>query len=185
MNLADTLSGLTNYYADALEGCGRPVCSALRYVGNAELLGAGACDCTCDATSDLSVEPEAGYPQGTLRVGWQIIGPSEKPPTLATMWSGAQFGVPLVQVHVRVMRCWPTKEGLPVSAWDTAAAGVADDAWCLTVAAQKLIVCRDQAAREALGVEGCNRVGGYRIEPILPLGACVGTALTMYVQLSA
>lgn len=185
MNLAETLNAVANYYADALEACGRPTCSALRYVGFAEFVGDGACDCVCEAGSDVEVEPDEGFPQGSLRVTWHQIGPSERPPALATMWSGAQFGPPLVQVRVRVMRCWPGEKDTTVAAWDAAAAGIAADAWCLTCAAQKLIVCATPRAREALGVPGCNRVGGYVIEPVVPSGACAGSMLTMWVQLAA
>lgn len=366
MNLSDTLAALANFYADALEGCGRPVCASLRYVGFAEFVGAGACDCTCgpavgpcvvgdsgDAalsdTGDIGVLSDefGGYcsadgfvsmgvsaphtatwtflltadeaaalnsyggvwlraaigispedapqtidadqvtlavnavsvdiadllnvyegvpgitdmwvwpsnnvfvpvpgmalvagsntvvvtsvnrfngdsvqsfnvvavdqvgvgadgsqvgdltfaegtgclvacavseaPQGSLRVTWHQVGPSERPPTLQTLVSGGGFGAPWVQVKVRVMRCWPTKDDTPVSAWDAAAAGIADDAWCLTCAAQRLIVCKSSREREALGVGGCSSVGGYLVEPVVPSGGCAGSMLTMWVRLS-
>lgn len=184
MNLSDTLTAFANYFADALEGCGRPVCSAFRYVGNAEMLGAGSCDCTCDAGSEITVEPLAGFPQGALRVGWRQIGPSEQPPQLKVLWQG-QMAVPLVEIQVRVMRCWPAAKDTALADWDAAAAGVADDAWCLTCAAQTLIACANAGARERLGVEGCRNVGGYRLEPIEPAGGCVGTYLTMWAMLAA
>lgn len=184
MNLSDTLSSIANYYADALESCGRPVCAAFRYVGIAEMTGDGACDCTCDAGSDLSVEPLAGFPQGALRVGWRQIGPSDAPPQLKVLWQG-QMAVPLVEVQVRVMRCWPTAKDTPLPDWDSAAAGLADDAWCLACAAQTLIACNTADARAKLGVEGCRNVGGYRLEPVLPDGGCAGTYLTMWAMLAA
>lgn len=184
MNLSDSLSSIANYFADALEGCGRPVCSAFRYVGNAEMLGEGACNCTCDAGSDIEVEPLAGFPQGALRVGWRQIGPSEKPPQLKVLWQG-ETAVPLVEVQIRVMRCWPAGKDTSLAAFDSAAASVADDAWCLTCAAQTLIACKTAVAVASLGVEGCRNIGGYRIEPVLPEGGCVGTYLTMWALLAA
>lgn len=185
MNLADTMSALANYFGDALEACGRPTCAVLRYVGMAEFVGDGACDCVCEAGSDVDPEPDEGFPQGSLRVVWDSVGPAEKPPSLVTMWSGAQFGPPVVRVRVRVMRCWPTAEDTTVADWDAAAAGLADDAWCLVCAAQELIVCNTPIARARLGVDGCHRVGGYVIEPVLPAGGCAGVTLTMYAQLAA
>lgn len=184
MNLSDTLTAFADYFSDALEGCGRPVCSAFRYVGNAEMLDAGSCACTCEAGSDIQTEPLAGFPQGALRVGWRQIGPSEKPPQLKVLWQG-EMAVPLVEVQVRVMRCWPTDKDALLSAFDTASAGLADDAWCLTCAAHTLIACANEGARARLGIVGCRNVGGYRIEPVLPEGGCAGTYLTMWAMLAA
>lgn len=178
MNLSGALSALANYFADALEGCERPVCHVFRYVGNAEMVGDGACDCTCAAeTSDGPV------PQGALRLTWRQIGPMERPPGFVTVVAPGA-GAPWVEVHVRVMRCWPGDKGTSIEEWDTAAAGIADDAWCLACTAHRLVACTGPQLAE-LDLDGCASMAGYLVEPVLPSGACAGNDLRLFVRLSA
>lgn len=179
MNLPETLTAIANYYDAALVRCERPVCATYRYVGQVGVVsGPGACDCTCEPeTSDGPI------PQGVLRVSWKIEGPSITPPSLSTLMAPKQPSMPMVELWIRVMRCWPTAPDTTVEQWDTAAAGIAADADCLMCATEDLL-CMKPTAYGEVGLEGCAALGGYRITPVWPDGGCAGNELQLFARLT-
>lgn len=180
MDLGATLSAVLAYFDSALSECGRPTCVSYLYLGQTGVLkGPGRCDCECEP--EFSDGP---IPQGVLRVSWRKVGPTSTPPQFQTVMGQTAPGVPLVELWVRVMRCWPgDAENTTVEQWDAAAAGIAADSDCLASAAHALI-CKKPGALAELGLAGCNAVGGYSVTPVWPEGGCAGNDLQLFARLS-
>lgn len=169
MILSDVLAAITNYYFEALEDGGRPIGDGARYVG--------ATDWKCCTPN------AAGDPAGALRVYMPRLGSSERPPAIFPVW-GKCPPKPVMEIRVRVLRCWPAQEDSTVEEFDAASAEIYDDAWILSCSTVRLMNSNTLAlCSEDLARLGCT-LGGWTLEVVPPSGGCVGAELTLYASVT-
>lgn len=170
MILATVVAAIANYYAGAMEDGGRPVGNVIRYVG---------------VTDDECCSPdESGQTAGSMRVNVERLGVSEFPPNINPVW-GPCRAKSVAEIHIRVLRCWPSAADTPPSVWDMAAAEILDDAWILGCSTNRLMSdtgLLDLCAEDGMRL-GCQ-IGGWTVIPIHPAGRCAGNMLSMFVSLA-
>lgn len=171
MILAAVTAALANYYADAMADGGRPVGSVIRY--------RGATDDDCCSTD------ESGQVTGSMRLNVARLGTSEAPPSIFPVWGPCRAKA-IAEVHVRVMRCWPSAITTAPEVWDATAAELMDDAWilgCSTGRLQNDLGLLDTLCEADLKRLGCQ-IGGWTVLPIDPAGNCAGNDLVIFVSLA-
>lgn len=170
MILATVAAALVNFYVAALEDGGRPVGNAHRYRGETD--------------DDCCSKNVVGDTAGSLRLNVARLGTSETPPNIFPVW-GPCRAKSVAEVHIRVMRCWPSAIDTAPEVWDLTAAELLDDAWILGCATNRLM---DQTSLlDLCAVDeqrlGCT-IGGWTVLPIDPAGGCAGNDLTIFVSLA-
>lgn len=169
MIVSTVLGALARYYAGELAAAGRPVGDAYRYWGVAD--------------DDCCSPDESGRPAGTLTVRVVNAGTSEFPPGIAAVM-GACVTKPIVEIKVRLLRCWPVELDTAAAERDAEVAGLADDLWILGASTQALLggaKALDLSTDDSRRV-GCD-LGGWTCEPVEPQGGCAGVELTVYAAL--
>lgn len=171
MILADVAAAVAVYYADALSDGGRGVGIAYRYRGETD--------------DDCCSPNEAGETAGSLRVNVARLGTAENPPSIFPVW-GPCRAKSVAEIHVRVMRCWPSAADTKPEVWDSTAEELMDDAWILGCSTNALMDnpgLLDALCDADLKRIGC-RIGGWTVLPIDPAGGCAGNDLTLFVSLA-
>lgn len=170
MILSIVTAAVGRYYADAMAEGGRPVSGVIRYVGVTD--------------DECCSEDPAGQETGSMRVNVERLGTSDVPPSIFPVWGPCRAKA-VAELHIRVLRCWPSAADTDPALWDTLAGEVLDDAWILGCSTNRLM--SDTGLLELCDADGKRlgcQIGGWTVTPVVPAGQCAGNELVMFVSLA-